>query len=68
MTELAGSLAKRGLFSAAWRLDVAFCEAAAKCWPEDYALAQRGGYDRGAAQKLTYRYQGWRACREDSAP
>jgi hypothetical protein len=39
--------------------------AAAELWPEDVAAASAGGYDRGAAQKLSYRYQGWRARLED---
>jgi hypothetical protein len=43
-----------------------FCALAAEQWPEDFALAQRGGYDRGAGQKLTYRYQGWLLGRVDS--
>jgi hypothetical protein len=44
-----------------WRDDTAFCTIAQQAWPADYELAQRGGYDRNAAQKLLYRYQGYLA-------
>ncbi len=54
-----------GARRALWRSDAAFVDAAARAWPEDLELANRGGYDRGAAQKLTYRHQGWLAARRD---
>lgn len=46
---------------AAWRDDAKFCAVAQRNWKQDYTLANAGGYDHGAAQRLTYRYQGWKA-------
>jgi hypothetical protein len=48
-----------------WRDDTAFCTIAQQAWPADWALAQRGGYDRNAAQKLLYRYQGYLAAKAE---
>jgi len=45
----------------AWRNDQRFCAFAQELWPEDVTLANRRGYDKGAASKLRYRYQGWMA-------
>lgn len=45
---------------AAWRDDAEFCAVAELHWPVDYERAQRGGYDAGAAQRLTQRHEGWR--------
>lgn len=44
---------------AAWRSDRAFILAAHKAYPEELQRASRGGYDKGASQKLTYYYRGW---------
>ena len=50
----------------AWRGDPAFCRFARELWSEDYRLATtktetgRYRYDRGASQKLQYRWQGYR--------
>jgi hypothetical protein len=55
----------RERFRAAWRDDPAFIAVAAQHWADDLASANRGGYDRGATQKLTYRYQGWLAGRAE---
>jgi hypothetical protein len=50
-----------GRARAKWRDDEDFCEAAQAFWPEDYRRAQNPGYDRGATQNLSHRYQGWSA-------
>lgn len=50
-----------------WRVDEVFCRVAEENWSDDYALAttrnENGSlrYDKGAAGKLRYRYQGWLA-------
>jgi hypothetical protein len=50
----------------AWRGDPLFCRLARDMWSEDYRLAttrdEKGSYqyDRGASQKLQYRWQGYR--------
>ena len=51
------------MIEAAWRSDAVFCRLAKRRWKHDYARATKGGYDGGAAQRLTYRYQGWTACK-----
>lgn len=48
---------------AAWRDDEAFLELAEDEWADDLARSLRGGYDGGAAQRLSYRHQGWLAAR-----
>lgn len=50
---------------AAWRDDEAFLEVAEDEWAADLTRSLGGGYDGGAAQRLTYRYQGWLAARTD---
>jgi hypothetical protein len=44
-----------------WRDDDEFVKIAAKLWPEDMDLATRGGYDRGAVQRMRFRWQGMNA-------
>lgn len=53
--------------ASAWRGDIEFCKLAQEMWSEDYRLAtakdEKGSYkyDKGAAQKLQYRWQGMNA-------
>lgn len=51
---------------AAWRDDAEFCVVAVGRWRDDYYRALKAGYDGGAAQRLTYRYQGWLARIEEA--
>ena len=48
-----------------WEGDLAFEQVAQRMWPSDLAKAKQNlNYDKGATQRLNYRYQGWLAAKE----
>lgn len=47
-----------------WTDDKEFCEYAAAAWPVEWRrILLNKSYDKGATQKLTYRWQGWCAAK-----
>lgn len=46
--------------AAEWRSDLEFIEVAAPEYSEDMRLATKGGYDKGAGQRMRSRHQGYR--------